>query len=455
VLDLCDKLGILVIGEMYDKWEITWPGAATGYGFSENYREDLTYFIKRDINHPSVIAWSVGNETIEQREDPVSGIKWYSELASIVRETDSSRSITCALHPGYADKGDQIPSNYIYIEPLVSYNYRTDSFAAWHERYPEMVWLAAETKPTQNERPDDFGDINYDRNSWQKMDDFVAGQFIWAGIDYLGESPGWPLKGFYNGLLKTNAETKPFAYYTQSVYSEDPMVKITVVDQELVDSLNNSRNWQNSWSGAPVVRHWNFNKPGDSLHLVIFTNCQEVELIINDSLLNYHFKNNYTDGVIKTPVFYEPGMISAVGYYTDEQGNKLRVTDSILTALKPSMIKMDPDKTEMIADGLDVVHIRTSVTDSIGVVHPEANHMINYEIQGQARIRVIDNGDPTDHTPPASNQKRVHNGTQLLIIQSTLEPGDLIISASAKGLKPASVSVKSVPPENRKSKPIL
>ncbi|MEX0987757.1 MAG: glycoside hydrolase family 2 TIM barrel-domain containing protein [Bacteroidales bacterium] len=450
LLDMCDKMGFLVIGEMYDKWEQMWHLSTGDFKFTETYEKDLTYFIKRDINHPSIIAWSLGNETVEQLDDPKSAVAWYKKLAAITKKTDSSRWITIGLHPGYPERGNEIPSGSIHIEPLISYNYRTDSFAAWHEKYPELIWLASETKVYNKNRRSDFGSISYLENSWMDIDTFFAGQFIWAGIDYFGESGRWPYRSFYNGLLKTNAVIKPYAYYTQSIYSEIPMVKITVVDQTLVDSLSNSTNWQLPWAGPPVVRHWNFNNVGDELQLVVYSNCENVELVLNDSLRLTMQRSNFEDGVIKFKLPYHPGKIMATATHLDKEGRTIQVKDSLVTSSAPTRIMMNPDKKELLADGQDVVHIETSVTDDIGTIYPTANHLINYELRGPGSIRVIDNGDPADHTPYGSAQKRVYEGRQLLIVQSTLEPGDLIISATAAGLLPAETQLRSISPENLK-----
>jgi beta-galactosidase len=279
------------------------------------------------------------------------------------------------------------------------------------------------------------------------MDTFTVGQFIWAGIDYFGESPGWPNRSFNNGLLKTSGEVKPYAYYTQSIYSEEPMVKIAVVDRALVDSLNNSTSWQIPWAGAPVVRHWNFSKEGNDLQVVVYSNCPEVELTLNDSLLAQFARKNFEDGVIKTRVAFKPGAITAKATYRDANGEIIYVMDSLVTAGPPNMILMEPDKSEMLADGQDVVHIETRVTDDAGITSPTAQNTISYQLSGPGKIKVIDNGDPNDHTPYNATAKRVSNGRQLLIIQSAMEPGDLIIRARADGLKPAEVKVKSVSPE--------
>jgi len=444
-------MGFLVINEIYDKWEMKWERVNAGFGFTESYKEDLEYFIRRDKNHPSVIAWSVGNETIEQLEDPELGVEWYTELAALTQEFDSTRMVTCGLHPGYPHDGIETPSRYIHVSPLVSYNYRTDSMAAWNKEFPELCWIASETKSYNKNRRSNFEDISYSENSWLDMEPFIAGQFIWSGIDYFGETSGWPNRAFFNGLLKTTGEIKPHAYYTQSIYSDEPVLKIVVRDMTLADSLNASSNWQLPWAGAPVARHWNFES-GDSLQVLIYSNCPEINLRLNDHSLGKITRNEFEDGVIKTKIMYHPGTIKATASVKNSEGEIVIITDSLMTSGSPSIIVMRPDKRKLIADGSDVVHIETRVADSTGVTYPTAMHTINYEVDGPGNIKVIDNGDPADKTPFGSTNKRVYHGTQLVIVQSTLEPGDLIISATSEGLEPARLSLKSLAKKEKKTR---
>jgi beta-galactosidase len=447
VLDMCDRMGFLVIDEMYDKWEETWNQVNGDFEFQSTWKDDLEFFIKRDINHPSVILWSVGNETAEQLSNPEAGVEWYTRLADLTKELDPGRQVSCALHPGYADRGNEVPSTYIHVSPVVSYNYRTDSFAAWHDRYPEMVWIASETKVYNEERRDNFEEISYMDNSWLDMDTFVAGQFIWTGIDYLGETMGWPDRGFRNGLLHTNGFIKPYAYYTQSIYSEDPMVKMVVVDEEIADSLNNSKNWQTKWFGAPLVNHWTFPLDSDNKHLVVFTNCDQVELQLNSEIVGSLNRSDFEDEVIQTDLAYEPGILVATANSLGKNGKSVTVSDTLRTAGAPTMIMMNADKLILVADGQDVMHIETSVRDSAGTMYPTADHLISYTVDGPGEITAIDNGDPADHDAISYLSKRVNRGRHLVIVRSSLQAGDLTISASAEGLLPASVKVKSLAPE--------
>lgn len=442
VLDLCDRMGFLVIDEMYDKWEQSWNGAAEDLNLEATWERDLTNFIKRDRNHPSVILWSLGNETMEQLFIPGDGVLWYSRMKDLVQSIDSSRMVTAALHPGDDDGFYELPSSLMFVSPVVSYNYRSDSFRIWHTRYPDLVFIASETKAYGTRPKNDYQVIDYTDNSWNDMYPFVAGQFIWAGIDYLGESAGWPDRGFRNGLLGTNGFIKPHAWYIASRYREDPLVKLTVKDTRLADSLNHLPKLQSSWAGAPLADHWSFlDDPGDK-EVVVFTNCRRVELQLNNRVIHTLDRGAFPDGVIKATVPYEKGTLVAHAYYQDADGKQQQVSDTLNSSHAPYALAMN---SELQAPGGEkrIVHITTSVVDSMGELNPHSTHLVNYELDGPGRIRAIDNGDLADHTPPGTHSKQVRKGKQLLILQAGGEPGDLVVSATAEGLKPSKVKIQS------------
>jgi len=442
VLDLCDRMGFLVIDEMYDKWEESWNSDNEMVQFASTWEADLRNFIRRDRNHPSVVLWSVGNETMEQLNDPALGVAWYDDLKELVLSIDSTRQITAALHPGSTDDGHEVPSRMMHVSPVVSYNYRSDSFQVWHEQYPDLVFIATETKAYGTNRKEDYQVISYADNSWNDMDEFVAGQFIWAGIDYLGESAGWPDRGLRNGLMLTNGFIKPHAWYIGSQYREDPLVKLTVKDSLLADSLNHLTSWQTSWVGAPLVDHWSFENDSSMKEVVVFTNCERVDIQLNNSVIRTLNKKSFSDGVIKAKVPFQPGDLVAHAYFTDDRGKIQKVSDTLSTSYSPYALAMHPDQYQVRADNR-VVHITTEVVDSTGILNPHSRLLVNYELDGPGKIRVIDNGDLADHSPSGSTSKQVRKGKQLLILQAGSEPGDLIVHASADGLKSSKVKIKS------------
>jgi beta-galactosidase len=442
VLDLCDRMGFLVIDEMYDKWEQPWNGAAEDLSLEESWQNDLSNFIRRDRNHPSVILWSLGNETQEQLILPADGIFWYSRLKELVLSIDSSRMVTAALHPGDNDGLYEVPSSLMHLSPVVSYNYRSDSFRTWHSQYPDLVFIATETKAYGTQRKEDYQLIDYSDNSWNDMDEFVAGQFIWAGIDYLGESAGWPDRGLRNGLMETNGFIKPHAWYIASQYREDPLVKLTVKDSLFADSLNHLTSWQTSWVGAPLVDHWSFMQDNSDKEVVVFTNCKRVEIELNKRLIHSLSRDAFSDGVIKARVPYEVGELVAHAFYTDENGEQQQVSDTLNSSFAPYALAMNPDSRQ-VGSNMRIIHISTSVVDSTGELNPHSENMVTYQLEGPGRIRVIDNGDLADHTASGSSSKEMRKGKQLLILQAGSEPGDLVVSATSEGLRPSKVKIKT------------
>lgn len=443
MLDLCDELGFLVIDEMYDKWEDAWWEGEINTDMSEHWEEDLAGFIRRDRNHPSVILWSLGNETVEQLSKPERGVEIYSAMMELVKSIDSTREVTCGLHPGKEEEGHEIPSRLMFASPVVSYNYRSDSFNTWHARYPDRIFIASETKPYANTIPENYRDINYSGNSWMHMEDFVAGQFIWAGIDYLGESPGWPVRGWDKGLIHTNGFIKAHAWYIGSMYREDPMVKLTVLDTALADAQTALNNWQKKWLGAPLVDHWNIGQESDTGLVVVFTNCERIKLSLNNKAVATLERKDYADGVIRSALAYEAGVLVAEAFYLDDYGREQRVTDTLRTAYEAYALAMKSDRDAVKANNREVVHITTRVVDSTGTLNPFSSHQVNYTLDGPGRIRVIDNGDLADHAERGADSREVRRGKQLLILQAGSEPGDLIINASAEGLRSSQLKIKS------------
>lgn len=442
VLDLCDRMGFLVIDEMYDKWEQPWRGSAEDPSLENSWQKDLSNFIRRDRNHPSVILWSLGNETLEQLFIPGDGIAWYTRMKELVHSIDSSRMVTAALHPGDNEGFYELPSSMMHVSPVVSYNYRSDSFRLWHVQYPDLVFIASETKAYGEQPKEDYQVIDYNDNSWNDIDYFVAGQFIWTGIDYLGESMGWPDRGSRSGLLETTGFVKPHAWYIASRYRKEPLVKLTVKDSLFADSLNNLTGWQTSWAGPPLVDHWSFGKDTKEKEVVVFTNCKRVDIKLNNRLIHSLNRSAFDDGVIKAKVPYESGELVAHAYYQDEDGEQKQVSDTLNSSWSPYALAMNPDRRQVDGNSR-IVHITTTVVDSTGERNPHSSHMVNYELDGPGRIRVIDNGDLADQTPRGSSSREMRKGKQLLILQAGSEPGDLVVSASAEGLKPSKVRIKS------------
>ncbi|MBN2091555.1 DUF4982 domain-containing protein [candidate division KSB1 bacterium] len=442
VLDMCDRLGILVFDEMYDKWVIPANNqkVAPENSFDATWQQDLTDFIDRDKNHPSVMLWSVGNEVIEQLDNPKEAVRLLKMLVAHVHQQEPSRLVTYALHPANEKDGHEVPSSMIHEMDVVSYNYRTQFFEKWHAQFPDYRFIASETKAYRTDTPQDFSKIDFSNNSWFFMKDFTAGQFIWAGIDYLGESRGWPDKGIRSGIIYTTGFRKPHSWFTESLYQTKPMVQISVVDDSLVQELTNSRTWQISWYGPPVDNHWTFpGKEGRSIEVLTFTNCEAVELILNNKSLGEKRLRDFSDRVIRWQVAYEPGEIIAIGKNKGQE-----VTRNILkTEGKAHHLNLIADRTTIQADGKDVAHIEVRVVDEQGTIIHNARKKVQFTLEGEGTIIGVDNGDLADHTNYRTPERETLAGRCLVLVQSTQKSGKIILRAVAPGFDDAKITLQT------------
>jgi len=432
LLDLCDSIGILVIGEMFDKW----TGKHTGYDstakFVEESEKDLKYYIQRDRNRPSVILWTVGNETDEQATE--KGIQIFTRLKNILLSVDSTRLVSCAMHPSKGNKKGGY-TNLIKYTDVVGYNYRTHNFPEWKKDFPEKAFIGTETKAYFESSAKKGIEIDYARNSWFAVEKypFIAGQYIWAGIDYLGESMGWPRKGLTNGLLLTNGFFKPYAYFQQSIYSENPMVHIAAVDDSLASNYDTTHHWQKPWFGPPVVSNWNLDKAiGDTVTLLTYSNCPKVSLYLNDKEVGTKYLKDFKDRVIKWTIPYTKGRIKAVG----TSGDKL-VVHELETAENASEVHINREMPDFVGDDAVVIPFIISVTDSQQRINPLAKNKVVIHIEGDAKILGVDNGDLADHEPYQSDAIEVRDGKALVWIKIESRLKDIIITPNAPGLKSA------------------
>jgi beta-galactosidase len=449
ILDMCDRLGILVFDELYDKW--VWPWQEDGKKpakwsqslideykrqFEASWEKDLTDFIDRDKNHPCVFIWSVGNETMEQLRDPNDAIRQLKRYIAKCHELDPSRAATCALHPHGKNRSDMIH----YVD-VVSYNYRTKDMTEWHEQFPDYVWIGSETKAYRKEMPADWSKIDWSENSWFHLGDCVAGQYIWAGIDYLGESRAYPDKGIRSGIIFSNGFQKGYSYFAQSVYSEKPMVHIVALDDVLFKKITTEESWAKSWYGPPVSDHWTFpEREGRNIEVFVHTNCESVELELNGKSLGTKELADFPDRVIRWDIPYEKGTIVAIG----KDNGKAVCKHKLTTAGEPAKVVLSADRTNLNANGKDVANIEVFVTDKNGVRVPRATNLIHFDVTGAGKILGIDNGQMSDLSRPADPDRNCMDGRLLLMVQADREAGNVIVKAESTGLssKPLKLKVR-------------
>jgi beta-galactosidase len=440
LLDLCDKMGFIVMDEAFDCWE--WKKAKYDYHlyFKEWHKRDLEDQVLRDRNHPSVIIWSIGNEIPQQGD--TSALRLAPELAGIVHGLDKTRPITTANdNPG---KGNKIIESGAI--DLIGYNYHEFDYATFHDRYPGKKFIATETTsgletrghydmpsdsvriwPSRWDKPFAEGNLDnsvsaYDnvRPAWGstheatwkviKKYDFLSGLFIWTGFDYMGEPTPykWPSRSSYFGIIDLAGFPKDIYYMYQSEWTNKTVLHI--------------------------FPHWNW-EPGKTVDVwAFYSNADEVELYLNGKSLGVKKKNG-EDLHIMWRVKYEPGTLKAVS----RKNGKVVLTREIHTAGKPAKIELIADRKNIKADGKDLSFITVKILDKDGNLVPNADNLVNFKINGEAFIASVDNGDEVSHAPFKANYRSAFNGLALAIVQAKEKAGTITFTATSKGLKEATV----------------
>ena len=463
LLDLCDKMGFMVMDEAFDEWLESWPfgnkkkegKAKYGYHlyFEEWAEKDLTELIKRDRNHPSIILWSVGNEIPDACFEV--GTERLKNLMAVVREHDATRPITCGItHMHLANE-----TGFASALDVTGYNGGGGSAFMYekdHETYPERKFVATEVPHSFQTRgvyqsqswyrgknplggilkvPDladeeVFGEVSkyysssYDnsmvrisaRDSWRRTRDFpyMAGEFRWTGFDYLGESMfGWPAKLWNFGIIDMCGFPKDTYYFYQSQWTKEPMVHI--------------------------LPHWNWKgKEGVEIPVVAYSNCESVELFLNGKSLGIKQMGGQMDLMWKVP--YTPGTLTAKGI----KNGKVVCEKVIVTAGKPSKIELLVDNDTVNANGQDVVHVEVNVLDEDNNFVPDALNKIRFTVTGEATILAVDNGDPKSEESFVGDTRKAFNGKCIIIVKTTKKAGEFTISAESEGLENATVTAKSI-----------
>lgn len=446
ILEWCDRNGMLVLDEAFDKWQGQFYGQ--GNNFDDHWEESLTAFVKRDRNHPSVFLWSVGNETNQQRSGRYDyGVPQLKKMVSFVHSLDPSRKVTCALFPSrksgarrtknYYSEG---PPEMVFYMDVVSTNYREEFWPMDRKNYPQLTFILSEAQ------------VSNLGNEWFNLDhEKSVGLFYWGGTDYIGESFGWPSKGWLNGIIDINDHWKPLSYYINSLYSDQPMVHIT--------AYNQSKETEKYWNDVrlrfqPMFSHWNW-KGYDSVTVMTFTNGQEVELFLNDKSLGvkkipevYYTKAvkgltaeeyNPDNPILTGPAMhkelewdipYQPGSLKAVSKINGEV-----VAEHVLqTSGKPYAIKLDADRSKIKANGLDLSYITVSVVDKNGLIVPNADHLVHFDVIGAGYIAGVGSADLTSSESFVSNKRKVFQGKVLLVVRSERKAGKIVVIAKSKGL---------------------
>ena len=433
-LDLCDQYGILVLDELYDKWLDQYTGGRRPW--MEQWPTDLPEWIKRDRNHPSIIAWSLGNELQTYPNLPFGdwGVTPYRMMKPVLQRYDNTRKITVAMHPrGRSLETDSLPAPLVMETDIAAYNYRYMYFPGDGRRFPWMTFYQSEAN-TSMMGPNYF-----------EMDlDKVMGLAYWGQIDYLGESRGWPAKGWNDGSFDISLQPKPIAYLLRSMFKpEEPVVHIGIVDTKADETEWNGIIFSNDG----MSEHWN-RTAGKKYNINVYTNAERIDLIVNGKTVAQ--QQNTTDPKKRNKlrfndIEYQPGYIEAVAY----NDGKRVASHRIETTGKATRLKLTADTTTWKADGQDLMHVRINAVDSKGRRTWSAQQKLNFTVEGDASIVAVDNGNLNSDESFTGTARSLYNGSALVILRADQKPSNITLTVSGEGFKTQKIKLKSLTPSPR------
>ncbi|TDH23433.1 DUF4982 domain-containing protein [Segetibacter sp. 3557_3] len=469
--DLCDELGLLVMNEAFDEWEypkrkwlqgwnVGTPGHQGSFDFFKEWGEqDLGDMVKRDRNHLSIFAWSIGNE-VDYPNDPYShpvldgskeagftqpaygGYKKDApdamrlgdiakRLAAVVRKYDPSRPVTAGL-AGVAMSNE---TEYPGTLDIAGYNYTESRYASDHKRYPKRVIYGSENR--------------HDLAAWKAVVDneHIFGQFLWTGIDYLGESGRWPTRGFYSGLLDFAGFIKPRGYFRQSLWSDKPMaylgtypLRVGGAAGDAWSVLENTqapqRNQAPSMDAWPV---WNYQS-GQMIRVVTYTNAAKARLELNGTVVGQAKDYDQKTGIIYWDVPYAEGKLEVIGTAANGQET---IRHQLQSSKRSHAIQLlQGEQIQVKGDG-GIAQIELRLVDENGVPVVTADDEITCEIAGNSRLLGMEAGNNTDVGDYTDNKQRVFQGKLIVYIQTKGKPSDeVMVRFSGPWLKPATVKIK-------------
>lgn len=460
-LELTDRMGFLVMDEIFDSWERKKTPHDFHLIFPEWSEPDARSFIRRDRNCPSVIIWSFGNEVGEQYTAE-AGAAVAKRLYDIVKEEDPFRPTTLAMN--FAKPDMELP----VVPDIIGLNYQGEGirqapefegterirtapqYDPYHEKFPNKVILSTETASAFSSRgiylfpvsAEESAPVRDGRGGDSKIAQvssyelhavdfgssaekvfksvaqhpFVAGEFVWTGWDHLGEpTPYYQARSAYCGIIDLAGFKKDRFYLYQS-------------------------HWRPEFQMAHILPHWNWpDRIGEVTPVHVFTSGDEAELFLNGQSLGRKKKNNFEYRLRWDSVKYQPGELKVVAYKNGEPWAE----DKVKTTGEPNKLRATLDREKIISDGKDLVFVTVEITDKEGFVVPISNNEIQFSIEGQGEIVATDNGDPTDMTEFPSTERKAFNGMALAIVRSLPDGnGDITVKVKSEGLVGTSVKIK-------------
>ena len=417
LLDMCDRMGFIVIDEAFDKWK-------SGYYselFDEWWQRDLADMILRDRNHPSVVLWSIGNELQEANLDDNVGVERAAMLQDFVHMLEPTRPVCLAAQNNHK-------AHFAGITDVIGYNYLEARAIAEHNTYPERRMIITEELPYWCGEEGNLRAYS-DNNPWNLVlaNDFIAGGFIWSGVDYLGEASN-PSKGWPNGLFDICMFEKPRASYHRAMWSGKPVVRLAVRDSGLEQDFG-----RDLWQWPATKDDWTYPSSynGRMMDVETVTNCEEVELYKDDKIMGRHKTSDFKNNTIMWHLPYSRGRLTAKGY----NGGELVCEDNIYTTTEITSFTAEPDREILMADGQDLSHITVTVVDAEGHRVQVDERLVKVTVSGEGRLLAVDSGElrvPTDSFD--RNEVLTQFGRALVVVQSSRISGTITVEISVDGV---------------------
>lgn len=436
LLELCDKMGLLVMDETFDSWYIGKDAAPFGFQnyFKEWHERETADMVLRDRNHPSVIFWSIGNEIKEQWfPGSTNGGEIARELVGIIKKLDTTRFTTSAFN----FIRDAEKKGMTAAVDVVGFNYSIDAYDEIRQKHPNWFYLASETTSQFDSRGvyhlpldsiaktsadcqtsafDDASGGTTHQEAWRAVKErpWMSGMYIWTGFDYMGEpSPYEKLAvSSYFGIFDLCGFPKGGYYFVKSQWTKEPMVHL--------------------------LPHWNW-KEGQPVDVVAYTNCDEVKLSLNGQPLETKNFKSTNKMSLRWKVPFAAGVLTAEGFLN----GKLVATYRVETAGDASKIELTADRNKLEASGKDLSYITVRITDDKGVMVPDADNLVHFELEGEGTIVGVANGNAMSLEPAKGSERRAFSGMCQVVIQTTGKKGNIILKARSLGLAEEKINLQS------------
>ena len=458
LMELCDEMGFMVLSEFTDVWE--YPKTEYDYArFSKEWRErDIASWVRRDRNHPCLIGWSIGNEIPETGSDE-RGQEIAALMKRLVRRNDPRCNgyVTIGSNQMRTENGQRCAD----ILELAGYNYAEELYENDHEKYPTRCIYGSETSSIVTSRGiyhfpleeanlgDDDGQCSalgngspiWAAKNWEwcitkdRDADHCAGQFIWTGFDYIGEPTPYDSKNSFFGQFDTAGFPKDGAYVFRSAWTD--------AKKERYDFSGVPYSYENAF--VHIFPYWDFND-GDIIDVRVASNLPKVALYLNGKLIKeqYFDREHGKELLLDAKIPYERGELTAIGY---DEGGTERARDIRRSFGDTAYLRAEPDKTELKADGRDLIFVEITSFDKEDNVVANANDRVNVRVTGAGRLIGLDNGDSQDFEQYKGVSRRLFSGKLLAIIAARDFAGDINVSISSPSAKGMELTLKAVPTE--------